>query len=92
MSDLTIQQVNSAIMFGDFTNEQLNSIAQAVKYRRSQIVKQQACILRPGDSVKFTSRGNTYFGTVEKIKIKNALVKIGSFSKYNVPMSMLEAV
>lgn len=92
MTDLTIQQVNSAIMFGDFTNEQLNSVIQAIKYRRTQMIKQQARALRSGDTVKFVSRGNVYFGTVEKIKIKNATVRVGSFSRYNVPMSMLEAV
>lgn len=91
MSFATIQQVNESIMFGDFSNEQLNAVVSAIKYRRAQIVKQQARILRSGDSVRFVSRGNTYFGTVEKIKIKNATVRVGSFSCYNVPLSMLEA-
>lgn len=88
----TIQEVNSAIMFGDFNNDQLNSVIAAIKYRRAQIIKQQARALRAGDSVRFTSRGNTFFGTVEKIKIKNATVKVGNLSRYNVPLSMLEAV
>ncbi len=87
----TIQDVNTAIMFGDFTHEQLNSIIQAIKYRRTQMVKQQARVLRLGDTVRFTSRGNTFYGTVEKIKIKNATVRVGSATRYNVPMSMLEA-
>lgn len=91
MSQVTIQQVNEAIMFGDFTNEQLNAIAQAVKYRRAQITKQQARALWVGDSVRFTSRGNTFFGTIEKIKIKNAVVRVGTMTRYNVPMAMLEA-
>lgn len=91
MSQVTIQQVNEAIMFGDFTNEQLNAIAQAVKYRRAQITKQQARALWVGDSVRFVSRGNTFFGTIEKIKIKNAVVRVGTMTRYNVPMAMLEA-
>jgi len=32
-----------------------------------------------------------FFGTVERMKIKNALVRVGTGSRYNVPMSMLEA-
>ena len=40
MSQLSIQDVNSAIMFGSFTNEQLESVAAAVKYRRSQIARE----------------------------------------------------
>jgi hypothetical protein len=88
---LTINEVNSAIMHGNFTNEQLNSIAAAVKYRRSELVRQQARTLQIGDSVRFASRGNVFFGIVERMKIKNALVRVGTGSRYNVPMSMLEA-
>ena len=88
---LTINEVNSAIMHGNFTNEQLLSIVTAVKYRRSELVRQQARTLRIGDSVRFASRGNVFFGTVERMKIKNALVRVGTGSRYNVPMSMLEA-
>ena len=91
MSNITIQQVNSAIMFGNFDAEQLNSIAQAVKYRRNQIGKQQARSLRLGDSVRFASRGITYFGTIERVKIKNAVIKVGNHARYNVLLSMLQA-
>lgn len=88
-----IQQVNSAIMFGDFTNDQLNSIIAAVKFRRTQITKQQTRALRAGDTVKFYSskRGQTYTGTVDKVKIKYVLVRTNS-GLFNVPASMLEAV
>lgn len=89
---LTINEVNSAIMHGNFSNEQLNSIAAAVKYRRSELVRQQARVLRIGDAVRFASRGNVFFGTIERMKIKNALVRVGTGSRYSVPMSMLEAV
>lgn len=91
MSDLTIQQVNSAIMFGNFSNVELNSIADAIRFARAQLAKQQARALRVGDSVRFNSRGNVYFGTVERVKLKNAFVKVGNHSRYNVPLNMLEA-
>lgn len=91
MSLATIQQVNEAIMFGNFTNDQLNSIVSAVKYARSQMTKQKARAFFPGDSVRFTSRGNTYFGSIERVKLKNAFVRVGNVGRYNVPLSMLEA-
>ena len=93
MSLATIQQVNEAIMFGDFTNDQLNSIIAAIKFRRAQITKQQTRALRAGDSVKFTSSRNgvTYLGTVRKVKLKYVLVGTNN-GVFNVPASMLEAV
>ena len=91
MSMATIQQVNEAIMFGNFTNDQLNSIVAALKYARAQRAKQQARALRAGDSVRFSSRGNTFFGTIERVKLKNAFVRVGNASRYNVPLNMLEA-
>lgn len=89
----TIQDVNSAIMFGDFTNDQLNSIIAAIKFRRTQLTRQQTRALRAGDSVKFHSskRGQTYIGTVDKVKIKYVLVRTTA-GLFNVPANMLEAV
>jgi len=89
----TIQDVNSSIMFGDFTNDQLNSIIAAIKYRRAQITKQNKRTFQLGDSVKFTSNRNglTYVGTVRKVKIKFVLVNTPG-GLFNVPANMLEAV
>ncbi len=36
----TIQQINSAIMFGNLSNVELNSIVDAVKFARTQLTKQ----------------------------------------------------
>jgi hypothetical protein len=90
MSQLSIQDVNSAIMFGSFTNEQLNSIASAIKYRRGQIVKETKRSLMLGDVVKFTHprTGRTHQGNVIKINIKNIKVRDG-VTTWNVPASML---
>ena len=92
MSDLTIQQVNSAIMFGDFTNEQLNSIATAIKYRRAQMTKEKVRSFWNGDTVKFVhpKTGRTHIGVVAKVKIKNITVREGN-TNWNVPANMLEA-
>ena len=67
MSMATIQQVNEAIMFGNFSNEQLNSVVAALKYARAQMTKQKARSFMSGDKVRFSSRGNTFFGTIEQI-------------------------
>ena len=91
MTMATIQQVNEAIMFGNFTSEQMNSVLMAIKYRRAQMTKEKARSFMAGDKVRFHSRGNTFFGTIERVKLKNAFVKVGNFSRYNVPLNMLEA-
>jgi hypothetical protein len=89
----TIQQINSAIMFGNLSNVELNSIVDAVKYARAQMTKQQTRSLQIGDTVKFTSNrdGITYNGTVDKIKLKFVHVRT-SRGLFNVPANMLEAV
>ena len=93
MTQLTIQQVNEAIMFGNFSNDQLSSIAEAVKYRRAQIVKDTKRALVKGDVVKFThpKTGRVHQGAVVKIAIKNIKVKEG-FTTWNVPASMISVV
>ena len=93
MSAIGIQEVNSAIMFGDFTNEQLNSITAAVKYRRAQMTKEKVRSFWNGDNVKFVhpKTGRTHFGVVSKVKIKFVSVREGN-TNWNVPANMLEAV
>ncbi len=90
MSQLSIQDVNSAIMFGSFTNEQLDSILCAVKYRRAQIGRDTKRALMPGDVVKFTHprTGRTHQRAVVKINIKNVKVRDG-ITTWNVPANML---
>ena len=89
---MTIQEVNSSIMFGNFTNEQLDSIIQAVKYRRAQIAKANVRQFWNGDSVKFVhpKTGRVHVGVVAKVKIKNITVREGN-TNWNVPANMLEA-
>ena len=86
-----VRQICSDISFGNFTNDELNQIVEALKYRRAQLARTKARSFGKGDRVRFTSRGNTYFGTVERVKIKNAVVRVGNYQSYNVPVNMLEA-
>ncbi len=89
---MNIKDINSAIISGVFTNDDLNSIADAIKFARSQLAKQNARSFWAGDNVKFTSNRNgvTYTGTVEKIKLKYALVRTNN-QRFNVPLAMLES-
>lgn len=86
----TIQQINSQIMFGDFSNDQLSSIAAAIKFRRGQIVKETKRSLMLGDVVKFTHprTGRTHQGNVVKINIKNIKVRENN-TTWNVPANMI---
>ena len=92
MSDLTISELNSAIMHGGWTADQLESIAMAYKYARTQLARKAAVTFWAGDNVKFTDhkRGVTHSGKVEKIKLKFATV-VTARGRYNVPLSLLEA-
>ena len=87
-----IQQINSAIMFGNLSNVELNSIVDAVKFARTQLTKQNKRAFQLGDTVKFTSNRNgmTYTGKVRKIAIKYITVDTGSVL-FRVPANMLEA-
>jgi hypothetical protein len=95
----TIQQINSSIIAGTFTNDQLDSIIMAIKFARNQLASQAKSSLRKGVKVKFTSsrNGQTILGTVEKVNRKFIIVRedkqnslIGSV--WRVPANMLETV
>jgi hypothetical protein len=89
---MNVKEINSAIMFGNLTNDELSSVIDAVKFARAQMTKQKTRTFKLGDSVKFTSNRNglTYVGTVRKVKIKYVLVNTPG-GVFNVPANMLEA-
>lgn len=94
-----IQQVNSAIMFGNFTNDELNSIGDAIKFARASIAKQNKRAMNVGTVVKFKNSrtGMIVTGTVKKVNQKYILVneqKSNSLigTTWRVPASMLEVV
>jgi len=93
MSYATIQEVNTSIMFSNFTNEQLTSISDAVNYARAQLRATKIRQFTKGDAVKFhsTKRGVTMTGTVNKVAIKYVTVATQQ-GLWKVPANMLEAV
>lgn len=90
---MNIQQINSAIMFGDLTNVELNSIIDAIKFRRSSMARQTKASLQVGDTVNFTSSktGQNVTGMVMKIAIKYVTVKTVQ-GLWRVPANMLSKV
>ena len=88
----TVQEVNQAIMFGSWTNVELASMIDAVKWARTQLTKDVKNSLRIGTPVQFTSTktGRTVQGTVNKIAIKYVTVATPQ-GLWKVPANMLEA-
>jgi len=88
----TIQQINSTIISGAFTNEQLDSIATAIKFARNQLATQAKFTLVKGTRVKFTNSrtGQLMIGDVTDVKRKFIHVRVG-MSNWRVPANMLSA-
>ena len=78
-------------MFGNLSNDQLNSIIAALKFARNQLNKTKKWAFDPGQNVKFVYKGTLYIGVVQKILTKNVTVKVQSGKMYRVPAAWLEA-
>lgn len=94
MTDISV--INSAIISGNFTNDQLTSIIDAVKFARAQIAQKNKYTLTVGSNVKFTSsrNGQTILGTVEKVNRKFIIVRENGKTfggSWRVPANMLSA-
>jgi hypothetical protein len=93
---MNIKQINTAILQGDFSSEELNSIGDAIKFVRAQLAAQNKMTMAKGSTVKFTNSrsGLTVIGSVEKVNRKFVIVreqKSGSLfgTNWRVPASML---
>jgi hypothetical protein len=91
---MDIKQINSAIMFGQWTDTELGSIIDAVKFARSGLQKQNIRSLSLGSSVRWISPKNPRGeqGTVEKIALKYVTVKTATGMRWKVPANMLTVV
>ena len=90
---MNAQQITNALVQGTFTNDELQSVIDAVKYARAKLGKATKRSLSVGDNVQWVSSRNglTVKGTVRKIAIKNVQVATAQ-GIWNVPASMLEVV
>ena len=90
---MDIKPVNSAIMLGSWTDIELRSMIDAVKWNRAQLVQQTKRSLRIGDNVNFTSSktGLNVTGVVTKIAIKYVTVNTVK-GLWRVPANMLTKI
>lgn len=90
---MNISEINSAIIHGSLTNEELTSIIDAVKFARSKLGRATMWTIKRGDTVSYTGSrtGQTVVGEVVDIKIKNVIVKVGA-TRWKVPANMLTKV
>jgi hypothetical protein len=90
---MDVKQVNSAIMFGTWTDTELSSMIDAIKWARANLQKRVKQSLALGDRVEFhsTKRGVTIQDTVTKIAVKYVTVNSGQ-GLWRVPANMLKAV
>lgn len=90
---MNVSQINTAIIQGSFTNDELSSMIDAVKFARARVAQKTKHSVRIGSKVKFTSNrsGQVITGTVRKIAIKNIIVDT-PMGGYKVPANMLELV
>ena len=90
---MDIKQINSAIMFGTWSDIELRSMIDAVKWNRAQLTQQTKRSLRIGDNVNFTSSktGLNVTGVVTKIAIKYVTVNTVK-GLWRVPANMLTKI
>jgi len=90
---MSIQTVTAEILQGNFTNDQLSSIIDSVKYARSKLTRHTIRSLQVGDNVNFNSakQGRNVTGVVTKIAIKYVTVKTVS-GLWRVPANMLSVI
>jgi hypothetical protein len=90
---LTIQDINGAIMRQSWTNNELTSMIDSVKYAKSRVLRQTKASLSVGDNVNFTSSktGMNVTGVVMKIAIKYVTVQTVK-GLWRVPANMLSKV
>jgi len=91
---MDIKQINSAIMLGTWTDTELRSMIDAVKWNRVQLQKQIKRSLALGDNVNFTSSktGKNLTGVVTKIAIKYVTVSVPGWGSWKVPANMLTKI
>jgi len=90
---LSIKEVNQAIMMQSWTNTELSSMIDAVKWNRESLSKQIKRSITLGANVEFTSHktGRLMRGHVTKIAIKYVTVNTG-LGLWRVPANMLTVI
>jgi len=91
----SIQQLNRSIMFGKWTDVELRSMAEAIRFAQTSLRKQVKRSLDVGVRVRWVSSKNPSgaTGTVKKIAIKYVTVRNDrDGGLWKIPANMLEIV
>ena len=83
----TMYQIQAAIAKGGFSLQELNDLSAFVNSVKTNSAKQSLSV---GDSVWVVQKTKRTPGTIESIKVKKAIVNMRG-SRYNVPLSMIQA-
>jgi hypothetical protein len=88
---MLVNQIVTELMSGTLSNDDIERVAQALKYARAQVGREVKRQLAPGASVKFYHPKQNFYiaGTVNRIKQKYVLVDTPR-GRYNVPANLLE--
>ena len=90
---MDIKQINSAIMFQTWTNEELGSMIDAIKFARASLTKYNIRAITLKSRVEFTNSktGRVMQGSVQKVAQKYVTVDTGA-GLWRVPANMLRVV
>jgi hypothetical protein len=90
---MNIKDINQTIMFGTWSNDELTSIIDAVKWNRAQLIQATKRSLRLGDDVNFTNSITRQNVTGIVIKIATKYITVKSMQgSWRVPANMLSKV
>lgn len=90
---MRIQDINTAIISGTWSNRDLESMIDAVKFARSKLTSSVKFSIKIGDTVNWDSSktGRNTTGVVMKVAIKYVTVKTAT-GLWRVPANMLTKI
>jgi hypothetical protein len=90
---MNVTEITSNIIAGNYSNDDLVAIVEAVKFARGRLTRKVKQGLTVGDNVNFTSTksGRNYTGTVVKIAVKFVTVRTVD-GLWKVPAAMLTRI
>lgn len=87
-------EIAATILASQFSMDDLNIIAESIKFSRERIGQKNRFTMRVGAKVQFKSSktGLMVDGVVEKVNPKTIIVRTAPLEKWKVPASMLTLV
>jgi len=88
----SVQEINRAILSGNWTHDELNSMRQAIQFVNAQLTRKNVGQMVIGTQVEFTTHNHQRLqGRVEKVGRKFVTVNAG-LGRWRVPAAMLTRV